>query len=103
MTAYRVSIRRLPDPPQPTLFAAKPLRPIMPSRAPAADRARLSDQCERILDRLRRGNATNGQLAEIALNYRARVSELRAAGYTIICSRSRTGLGWYRLVDNAAP
>jgi hypothetical protein len=44
---------------------------------------RLSKQCQAILDRLKQGAATNVGLAEIALKYTSRISDLRAAGYDI--------------------
>lgn len=66
---------------------------------PAAERKRLSRQCEAILERLQRGTASNSELAAMALNYRARVSDLRAAGYTIeVVERNHdTGLNFYEL------
>jgi len=73
--------------------------PAIPVRVPPPAQARLSAQCARILERLRLGPATNGELARACLNSRARVSDLRAAGYDIECyDRDHvTGLSWYRL------
>ena len=61
---------------------------------------RLSKQCRLILERLRDGNATNRELSDIALKYTSRISDLRAAGYTIeIAERDyETGLTVYRLI-----
>jgi hypothetical protein len=60
---------------------------------------RLSAQCAAILDRLKRGPATNQELARIALKYTGRISDLRANGHQIeIVSRCRsTGLTIYAL------
>jgi hypothetical protein len=44
---------------------------------------RLSNQTERIVERLREGPATARQLLAIALNYRARISDARKAGYDV--------------------
>jgi hypothetical protein len=61
---------------------------------------RLGGQNKAILDRLKRDRATNSELADMALNYRARVSDLRKHGCTIVVEDEdhRTGLAWYRLV-----
>ena len=70
------------------------------TRAPhPKDRARLSPQCRRILERLKAGPATNAQLAEIARKYTGRISEIRGAGYSVQCCNrdNTTGLCWYRL------
>lgn len=48
-----------------------------------AEAPRLSRQCRLILERLRSGAATNTELAQIALKYTSRLSDLRAAGYTV--------------------
>lgn len=68
--------------------------------APPVMRPRLSHQCERILDRLRQGPATNRELAVLALKYTGRISDLKAAGYRIECFEQDklTGLTKYRLV-----
>ena len=69
---------------------------VHPTEAP-----RLSRQCREILDRLRKGKASNKELATIALNYRARVSDIRAVGYEIVCvSHDRkSGLAVYELME----
>lgn len=59
--------------------------------------ARLSRQCALILARLQQGPATNRELCDIALKYNARISELRAAGYVVVCASEdrATGLSIY--------
>ena len=78
---------------------AAPSRDPFPSRAPWADRPRLSKQCQAILDRLRQGPTSNRVLATLALKYTGRLSELRRAGYPIgIRSQDHaTGLVVYEL------
>jgi hypothetical protein len=44
---------------------------------------RLSRQCRSILERLRRGRATNDELSQIARKYTSRTSDLRKAGYDV--------------------
>lgn len=59
---------------------------------------RLASQNDRILARLKRGPATARELAGISLNYRARISDARKAGYAIACDYHRNGgLSIYRL------
>jgi hypothetical protein len=62
-----------------------------PESHPSGDSpVRLSRQCVAILERLRRGPATNIELSAIALRFTARIHELRAAGYQIsILERDR--------------
>jgi ribosomal protein L32E len=61
---------------------------------------RLSNQNRQILERLRRGDATNHELVKIALKYNARISELRDSGYNVVCieNNKSTGIATYRLV-----
>ena len=61
---------------------------------------RLAGQNAAILERLRAGPATNRELAGMALNYRARISDLRALGHEILCvdQDHKSGLAFYRLV-----
>jgi hypothetical protein len=69
------------------------------------ERPRLSGQCERILALLERGPVTNRRLAEIALKYTSRISDIRAyfkeIGRTdkidIINKCHKTGLRIYEL------
>jgi len=59
---------------------------------------RRGKQMQAILDRLLAGEATNVELCELAINYRARISDLRASGYRIECTRQRVnGLSTYVL------
>lgn len=67
-----------------------------------SDRKRLSAQAQAILDRLEQGTATNVELAAIALKYTGRISDLRAAGYEIQCSKREAGMTVYRLVPKVA-
>lgn len=60
---------------------------------------RFTAQCEKILDRLRRGPATNAELSEIALRFGARLYDLRHDGHTIQCRRLGGGLTEYRLAS----
>ena len=50
---------------------------------PEAAKPRLGRQQQAILDRLRKGPATNNELSQIAQRFSARSGELRAAGYDI--------------------
>ena len=63
----------------------------------AEDRPRLSRQCEAILALLRQQSRTNRELADVALKYTSRLSDLRAAGYVIDCERIGEGLTRYTL------
>ena len=61
------------------------------------DRPRLRGQNATILARLKRGPATNAELAGISLKYTSRISDIRAAGYCVTCERGENGLNVYRL------
>jgi hypothetical protein len=63
------------------------------------DVPRLSGQNAVILARLRSGPATNNEMAELSLKYTSRISDLRAAGYTVTCERLHRGLTVYRLTQ----
>ena len=65
---------------------------------------RLSAQNAAILARLQRCPASNRELVEIAINFRARISDLRAAGYNIPApvEDRASGVAWYRLDDRTA-
>jgi hypothetical protein len=56
--------------------------PCDPNAAPGAA-VRLSRQSEAILDRLRKGRASNRELAALALKYTSRMSDIRAAGHDV--------------------
>ena len=61
------------------------------------DAPRLKGQNAAILERLRRGPATNDELIRISRKYTSRTSDLRKAGYRITCERLEGGLTLYRL------
>lgn len=88
---------------QPTLFEKfrEPLQP--PPCDPnidTRDTARVSGQNALILAELRRGPTTNTALAELSLKYTSRISDLRAAGFTIECKRLQGGLTVYELKED---
>jgi len=93
---------------QPTLFDAVPAEVQPPPAIPVnvtvdqREAKRLSAQSRRILERLQHSPATNSELAAMALNYRARISELRQAGYPVeVFDRDfSTGVAKYRLVQS---
>ena len=59
---------------------------------------RLTGQNAAIYARLRRGPATNVELAKMSLKYTSRLSDIRQkAGVTIIADRKSRGLTIYRL------
>jgi len=75
-----------------------------PSSHEAADKlinsGRRASQKQKILARLRQGPATNSELVAMSLNYRARISDLRADGYDIICVQpTDNGVTEYRLKE----
>jgi hypothetical protein len=77
----------------------KPVRIIDGKVRGTVEEPRLQSQCGKILERLRRGPATNAELAEISLKYTGRISDLRQSGHNIVVSeRDRaTGVTTYRL------
>ena len=64
-----------------------------------SEQDRLGRQCELILDRLRRGPATNRELSGLSLKYTSRISDLRAKGHDVVLTGHDrdTGLTWYAL------
>lgn len=78
-------------------------RPPTDPNVHAGDIDRLTGQNAAILSRLRQGPATNVELAAISLNYRARISDLRAYGFRIVCTRGVGGLNVYRLMGGGQP
>lgn len=64
------------------------------------DAPRLNNQCQRILDRLRAGPATNDDLSALSLKYTGRISDLRKAGHVIRCTRIGGGLTRYELTQH---
>jgi hypothetical protein len=68
---------------------------------------RLESQCKKILELLKaRGNqgATNYELAQIALKYTSRVSDLREQGWRILstCESMKKGVFRYHLLGRVA-
>lgn len=82
------------------MFGA-PVVPVSQALAPAT-RRRLSRQAEAMLARLQAGPATNRELVGIGLNYRARISDLRAAGYDVVVQSHDHGTGLVVYVLRAA-
>lgn len=79
-----------------------PPPPVFPTSARQVtkrDQQRLSGQCRQMLDVLRAGPSTNQRLAEIALKYTSRISDLRLVGYVITCDRVGDGITRYTLVS----
>lgn len=74
--------------------------------APHGDCGRLEGQNAAILAMLRRGPATNGELAGVSLKYTSRISDVRKwlkqRGEDIECTRLGKGACRYRIV-RAAP
>lgn len=82
------------DPVTPGAYGIRPTDPNVDPR----DVPRLSRQCELILERLRRGPATNRELAAIALKYTGRLSDARQNGHDIrVLRRNAAGVFWYGL------
>ncbi len=63
-----------------------------------ANRRRLSSQNKQILERLKRGPATNRELNRIVFRYSARIFELRGHGYDITTTQVKRGLWTYKLI-----
>lgn len=81
---------------QPDLLTAPP---VADTRAPEADRPRLTKQCLAILERLQHGPASRSELTAIALNATARISDLRRCGFNVqMVERHESGLTIYALV-----
>lgn len=68
-------------------------------RVGATEAKRLSQQCAKILARLQLGPATNVELAQISIKYGARISDIRAAGFSVVCyeRNHETGVCRYKL------
>jgi len=62
---------------------------------------RLNRQQDAIIERLRKGPATNAELVQIAIRFTARIHELRKAGYDIeiVKKDHESGLVWYALKE----
>lgn len=65
----------------------------------AQEKARLSRQCDAILNHLRAGRITNDELSKISRKYTSRVSEIRQAGndVRVVEHNRKTGLAVYAL------
>ena len=89
---------RLPlfeQPVQPYTPEVSFLNPSVPEEA----RPRLSKQCQKVLERLQQGRASNRDLSAIAMQYNARIYELRHAGYVVECvdEDKKTGMAFFEL------
>ena len=87
---------------QPTLFPLNNEPSPTPPRDPHVqpqDERRLSGQNATILHLLRQGSCTNDELARISRKYTSRISDLRAAGHKVVCTRLQGGLTMYTLED----
>lgn len=60
---------------------------------------KLSNQCQEILIRITGRWASSLELAEVALKYTSRLSDLRQRGYKIDTKRSDEGWWYYRLKE----
>ena len=80
------------DQPLPTTRRV-PAREIMPN-----DAERLGGQCAKMLTMLRARPQLNSALVAIANKYTSRISDLRALGFEIKCTRVEGGLTLYTLV-----
>lgn len=69
------------------------------NHAPAADKTRLSRQCETILAMLRERPRSNVELNAIAYRFSARIFELRRAGFRIKSTRLEDGVWSFELVE----
>jgi hypothetical protein len=91
-----VDLWDVPASSQPPKVTAPPVRD--PNLASVAV-CRVSRQALAVLDRLRRGPATNRELLDVAIRYGSRIHDLRKAGYTIDKQEDhKTGLTTYKLV-----
>jgi hypothetical protein len=82
-----------------TLDFERPTAPVIsPICCEPADAPRLTGQNLRILERLKTGPATNGELSGYALKYTSRISDLRRHGYQINCESLDGGLRRYTLI-----
>jgi hypothetical protein len=87
------------------LFDVVPVPPVWDQRVSVADRPRLKGHNLIVLEALRRGPKTNGQLAQLlggASAWRTRVSDVRLwlekhTGETITATRHTGGLWIYRI------
>ena len=80
----------------PLFDAPKPIIPCDPSVS-KEDVPRLTGQNKEILNALKEGPKSNRELAQIALKYTSRNSDLRDAGCVIEASKKNRGLVIYTL------
>ena len=73
------------------------LPPTDPHVTDLKDTIRFTSQNDVILDRLEKGSAANHELADLAINYRARISDLRKYGYEIKVEKRGGGNNVYVL------
>lgn len=73
------------------------LPPTDPQVNTVGEVVRFARQNDVILDRLQQGPAENYELAALAINYRARISDLRHHGFTIKVVRKGGGRNVYHL------
>lgn len=88
----RGRLRRASELARPTV-----LPPTDPHVTVIADVVRFTNQNRVILERLRKGPAKNYELAALAINYRARISDLRQYGFEIKVEKVAGGTNEYRL------
>jgi hypothetical protein len=85
--------------------AQAPTRTLDPTPTPCdphaepQDRPRLTGQNATILHLLRMGPCTNVELNRVSMKHTSRISDLRAAGYKVICHRGKGGLNVYELKE----
>jgi len=81
-----------------SLFCDSPRTPPRDPNVTPADRPRLTGQNARLLAMLQQGPTTNREMMLAGLlKYTSRISDLRAAGYCIVCEKLGGGLSLYRL------
>lgn len=74
---------------------------VTDSTVDADSKPRLSKKCLEVLEMLRKGEVTNVELVQVALDYRGRIRDLRAAGFQIQCldKQSKSGVTRYKLME----
>jgi len=81
-----------------SLFDSPRTIPPRDPNATATDRPRLTGQNARLLAMLEQGPTTNREMMLAGLlKYTSRISDLRAAGYRIVCEQLGGGVSEYRL------
>ncbi len=79
--------------------------PFAPKVTPPEAQIRMSQQCHRILKRLRLGPMYTGELRKMAAKYTGRISDIRAAtGLKIIATivDAKTGVWMYKLQEETS-